>query len=334
MIMRRRVKRADGRDAHQPPDHPDSLPVGSPLIAHLCLTTQCNLHCKGCYAVDGRGPAQYLDFDLALAILPRLQALGFSVVWFGGGEPLLYPHLFPLAWAARELGQRPRLSTNASLLDAGVARRCGVFDEVHIGLHTPEDLPTLEAAAGFLRAERVAVVLDVLLTRRSFSRLPEIFAWARRQRIPRASLRLFRVTASNARNQNMRLLPEQEEELLPLLLTLSEKHRIAVEGDCGLLPAAARQGLSERQRARLGLEGCPGGLRSLAIDVAGRYRPCLFWPESFGEALDLSLHEWLHGAALAAFRQSSTDGRCNDCNFAAFCNQPGRLFSAQMCDVE
>ncbi len=331
--MKRKARRtADAARRHHS-EPPSAHPGDAPLLAFLSLTTHCNLHCKGCYAVPERGPAQSMDYDLAEAILSRLEELGFSAVWFGGGEPLLHPHLFPLAEYARSLALSPRMSTNGTLLDGHAARQCTVFDQLHISLHTIDDLPALEAARHSLALAGITPVLDVLLTNKTFSQLADVCAWARLMKIPRLHLMKFAATAENARHRNMQMFPAQEEALVPWALKWSRKHRLQITLDCAFGPLARANGLSARDAERLGLDGCPGGFRSLSIDVLGRYKPCLFWPETFGNALDLSLDDWLHGAALAEFRQQAGSARCEGCPHLSACNQGCRLHGEQLCEL-
>ncbi|MBE7558710.1 radical SAM protein [bacterium] len=332
--MKRQEKRGGRSSRGQPDDSSDSFPGGLQLSAYLSLTTQCNLHCKGCYAVPERGPSQCMDYELAQAILGKLAQLGFGVAWFGGGEPLLYPQLFDLAEYARSLSLLPRMTTNGTFLDNAAARRCRVFDRIHVSLCALDHLPALEAARHALARAGITPALDVLLTNKTFPHLREIFAWARLMKLSQLQLIKFKVTAENERHRNLQLFAEQERELPPLALSLSRKHHLVARLDCAFSPLAEACRLSPREVEQLGLSGCPGGLHTLAIDEAGRYKPCLFWHETLGHALDLSLDEWLHGEKLARFRQQAGSENCVGCQYLSACNQGCRLYAEQMCDHE
>ncbi len=88
------------------------------------LTRRCNLTCKHCYALsaDHAYPGE-LDEAQMLAVLDDLKAYGVPALILSGGEPLLSPHLWPVARRARELGFHLGLSTNGTLIDAAMADR-------------------------------------------------------------------------------------------------------------------------------------------------------------------------------------------------------------------
>lgn len=109
------------------------------------LTRRCNLTCKHCYALsaDHAYPGE-LDEREMLTVLDDLKAFGVPALILSGGEPLLSPHLWPLAVRARELGFHLGLSTNGTLIDEAMADRIAAhgFDYVGIsldGLRTTHD---------------------------------------------------------------------------------------------------------------------------------------------------------------------------------------------------
>jgi Fe-coproporphyrin III synthase len=101
------------------------------------LTRRCNLTCKHCYALsaDHAYPGE-LELREMLAVLDDLKAYGVPALILSGGEPLLSPHLWPVAQRARELGFHLGLSTNGTLIDAAMADRIAThgFDYVGISL--------------------------------------------------------------------------------------------------------------------------------------------------------------------------------------------------------
>ncbi len=95
------------------------------------LTRGCNLACSHCYAAAETGA---VPGELATAegkrLLEDLAEYGVPVVLFSGGEPLVREDLIELVGYAEDLGIRPVLSTNGTLLtperaaelrDAGLA---------------------------------------------------------------------------------------------------------------------------------------------------------------------------------------------------------------------
>ncbi|MFC6954182.1 TIGR04347 family pseudo-SAM/SPASM protein [Halorubellus litoreus] len=80
-------------------------------------TKQCNLYCEHCYAGadDGCAPAE-LSTEEGERLLEDLAEFGVPVVLFSGGEPLARPDLEHLVAYADDLGIRPVLSTNGTLV--------------------------------------------------------------------------------------------------------------------------------------------------------------------------------------------------------------------------
>jgi len=81
------------------------------------LTKQCNLYCEHCYAAATaeRAPGE-LSTTEGKRLLEDLAEYGVPVVLFSGGEPLVRDDLVELVAYASDLGIRPVLSTNGTLL--------------------------------------------------------------------------------------------------------------------------------------------------------------------------------------------------------------------------
>lgn len=81
------------------------------------LTRQCNLYCAHCYASADREPAPgELSTAEGKQLLEDLAAYEVPVVLFSGGEPLVRDDVTELVAYADNLGLRPVLSTNGTLI--------------------------------------------------------------------------------------------------------------------------------------------------------------------------------------------------------------------------
>ena len=69
-----------------------------PPLLIASITSQCNLHCTGCYshALRPRADAE-LDTARLRAVFAEARDLGFSIIMLAGGEPLLRPDVLALA---------------------------------------------------------------------------------------------------------------------------------------------------------------------------------------------------------------------------------------------
>ncbi|MGM0606473.1 MAG: TIGR04347 family pseudo-SAM/SPASM protein, partial [Halobacteriota archaeon] len=80
-------------------------------------TKRCNLYCEHCYAsADTDGLEGELSTAEGKALLDQLAAFGVPVVLFSGGEPLVRDDLLELVSHAADVGLRPVLSTNGTLI--------------------------------------------------------------------------------------------------------------------------------------------------------------------------------------------------------------------------
>lgn len=121
----------------QRPRQPDgALTDPGPIVVWNC-TSRCNLHCVHCYANASDIPQEgELSTEEAKSFIHDLCDFAVPVLLFSGGEPLLRDDVFELATYARQLGIRPVLSTNGTLITRDVAltiREVG-FSEVGISI--------------------------------------------------------------------------------------------------------------------------------------------------------------------------------------------------------
>jgi heme d1 biosynthesis radical SAM protein NirJ len=101
------------------------------------LVRRCNLACKHCYSISGN-----VDFSGELStaevirVMDDLKAFGVPVLILSGGEPLMRRDLFDITARAKALRFYVGLSTNGTLIDAGIARRIrdAGYDYVGISL--------------------------------------------------------------------------------------------------------------------------------------------------------------------------------------------------------
>ena len=78
----------------------------------------CNLRCSYCVAKSSpNAPRRSLGLANVCQLVDEAVELGFCDVFFTGGEPFLYPHIFPLIDEVLKRGKHIYLCTNALLLE-------------------------------------------------------------------------------------------------------------------------------------------------------------------------------------------------------------------------
>lgn len=105
-----------------------------PVIVWNC-TRRCNLKCIHCYSrscninYDGE-----LTTSEAKAVIEDLAAFRVPVLLFSGGEPLMRNDLFELGSYARQLGIRPVISTNGTLITPTMAQKIAIAGFAYVGI--------------------------------------------------------------------------------------------------------------------------------------------------------------------------------------------------------
>jgi len=132
------LARAEATGAYPDPARrggPGTGPPGPVVIWNLIR--RCNLTCKHCYAfsADHDYPGE-LSTAQVFEVMDDLKAFKVPVLILSGGEPLLRPDLFQIAERAKAMKFYVGLSTNGTLIDAGLAGRIHAagFDYVGISL--------------------------------------------------------------------------------------------------------------------------------------------------------------------------------------------------------
>lgn len=201
-------------DAIRYGEKPSSLPEGTEPLTHKVppsaaerkpivvwnSTRTCNLNCIHCYTDSRlREYSGELSTDEARAMIEDLARFGVPALLFSGGEPLMRPDLLELVVLARELGIRPVLSTNGTLITPAVAGRLKRAGLIYVGISLDGigqindrfrgKKGAYEAAmAGFRNCVEVGqrVGLRLTLTKRNFQDLEAIFDFIEREKINRA----------------------------------------------------------------------------------------------------------------------------------------------------
>ena len=98
-----------------------SYPFRKYVTCMFAITSRCNARCGFCSIPSQNDPAMP-SYDEATNAIEQLHSLGVRYIQFTGGEPFLYPSLFPVIKHASDLGMLLTVVTNGSLLDEGRVR--------------------------------------------------------------------------------------------------------------------------------------------------------------------------------------------------------------------
>lgn len=171
------------------------------LTFGLELSKNCNLRCIYCYANAGEKAENELTLQETLNGIGQAYNLGarkFGII--GGGETLLYPHLFEVIDFIKKLGAGVTVFTNATLITPQIAQelferkvnivaKCnslnpkiqdfltgvkGSFERIQKGIKNLRKVgyPTKDAA----------LVIETVICRQNLKELPKLWCWIRNQR--------------------------------------------------------------------------------------------------------------------------------------------------------
>ncbi len=99
------------------------------------VTRRCNLHCQHCYASARSLPdPDELSPGEGLALIDELARARVPALILSGGDPLLRPDLPDLIRSATAHGIHVAISTNGTLIDAGVARELREAGAGYVGV--------------------------------------------------------------------------------------------------------------------------------------------------------------------------------------------------------
>lgn len=170
-----------------------------PIVVWNC-TRKCNLKCVHCYAescgVDYEGELTNAE---AREMIRDLAAFKAPVLLFSGGEPLMREDMFELGAYARELGMRPVISTNGTLITPAVAKKIKDIGFGYVGISLDGVQDTNDKFRGVKGAFNAAlrgfenclsigqkVGLRLTMTKDNVQDLPAIFDLIEEVGIPRA----------------------------------------------------------------------------------------------------------------------------------------------------
>ena len=98
---------------------------GQLLCLRLDTNYSCNLQCRYCYSTDDQsGMAPTMPIELAKRVVDEAKALGArSIIYLGGGEPLLYEYFWGLVEYMTRCEIIPVVFTNGTLVTPEIATR-------------------------------------------------------------------------------------------------------------------------------------------------------------------------------------------------------------------
>lgn len=306
------------------------------------LTERCNNNCVHCSINQPAGDAgvrsREMSADSIKQVLHQAAALGCLTVRFTGGEPLLREDFADLYQAARRLGLKVRLFTNATLLThklAALLARIPPLEKIEISLYgtsrasyeavtrTPDSYDAAQRGIGLLLENKVSFVVKTIIHPANENELPGFRSWASSilgKDQPFQATAFFNLRArrdSEDKNRSIRALRPSPERALKILTTDESSYILEMKSQC------------RRQRGDFGkgIFRCGAGLESATLDAYGILQPCLLLrhPEAVYDLNAGSLRDALSDFFPSLRRRLPQDPRylerCAQCFLSWMCEQ-------------
>ena len=172
------------------------------LSLELELSRACNLRCIYCYASSGVPLAGEMSREEIFSVIDQAADLGAQkIIVLGGGEPLLYPHIFPVMDHIIARCLEVDLFTNGTLLDEHKAAELfarNVSISIKMNSRKPEVQDYLAGKSGTHAAiekglaalltvgypdENHTLGIETIVCRQNYDELPDMWRWARQHGI-------------------------------------------------------------------------------------------------------------------------------------------------------
>lgn len=317
------------------------------------MTNRCNLSCRHCYInAEDRRYRDELTNDEAQIFIRDLADMQVPVLLFSGGEPLLRQDIFELGSMAAELGLRPVISSNGTLIDRSLARRIKEAGFQYVGISidgapaTHDDFRNrpgaFAAALKGLRAcleEGVKTGIRFTVNRYNQADLPEVLNIVEREGIPRFCMYHLVYAGRGERMADMDTSREEKRQILDWLSDRTvDLYRRGVEveilttdnhADGIYLLNRIRREEPERVDEIISLlemhGGCSAGTKFANVDPRGNVHPCQFWQDYVvGNVREKPFSEiWTSDDPLMIKlreKDRHVKGRCGECSYKSLCS--------------
>ncbi|MEN6584166.1 MAG: radical SAM protein [Armatimonadota bacterium] len=338
-----------------------------PVVVWNC-TRRCNLKCVHCYSESCNVHySNELTTSDARTMIEDLAAFGAPVLLFSGGEPIIREDIFELGAYARELGIRPVISTNGTLITDQVAARIKATGFGYVGISLDGVGETNDrfrgvngafdaAMRGFENCTSIGqkVGLRLTLTKSNVQDLPEIFDLIEQANIPRACFYHLVYTGRGQGITDDDLTPEQSRSAMDLILDRTRdfqqrglnKDILTVDNHCDG-PYLYMRMLSENPARASEImdllkmnEGNSTGIGIGCIDNVGNVHPDQFWrSHTLGNVRERPFSSiWIDisDSIMAGLknRKPLLKGRCaqSNCRWLDICNGNFRARAAAIYD--
>lgn len=317
-----------------------------PRVLAVEITRRCNLRCIHCRAASTEeAPEGRLDISDYRTFFSDVASFSKPVVILTGGEPLLRPDVFEIARSAREAGLRVALSTNGTLLDAGLAAKikeagigaCSIsLDGAAAGVHDdfrrqPGSFAAAVRGVEVLQSAGLPVQINTSLTLRNAGDLENVFDLVRRLQVRAWHVFMIVPTGRAGAAADRELIDAAGyERILNRIYEWNRDEDFEIKPTCApqyyriLRQRAAQDGIpvdAEHFGINARTRGCLAGFGFAFLSFSGEVFPCGYYPVAAGRLVERKFSGiWRDSPLFLKLRDlSGYRGACGRCEYLRVC---------------
>ncbi len=335
-----------------PPEFLQFSAVNRPLVVWN-TTNRCNLKCKHCYIeAEDKAYSSELTTSEAVTFIHDLAEMRVPVLLFSGGEPIIRQDIYELGKLAGELGLRPVISSNGTLITDEIAKKIVAADFKYVGVSidgapaTHDDFRNHKGAfqaaiEGIKACQNQGLKTGVRFTVNKLNQkdLPEVFEILEREKIPRFCMYHLVYAGRGEEMIDLDTTISEKREILDYVSRKTvELHKKGVEieilttdnhADGIYLLNKIREKEPHRVDEVIQLlqmhGGCSAGTKFANVGPQGDVHPCQFWQDyTIGNIKERPFSQlWNSDDELLVLlreKEKHVKGKCGECAHKALCS--------------
>jgi len=306
---------------------------GSMMLVSWNITKACNLTCEHCYRDAGSPQPDELTLAEGITLLDELAKLGFRMVIFSGGEPLLRSELYDWIRHAQKQGLISVLGSNGTLLNEERARRLKEAGLKRVGISLDSiDPQQHDRFRGSVGAWQLAVrgmehavqaglefQIHTTVTTKNIAEVLAITDFAQQRGAKAHHIFFLVATGRGKRIDDVIPAAAAYEALLEKILV--KQKTVSVE----LKPVCAPQFVRISRQKKLATrfeKGCLTGSHYACILPNGDVHPCPYMPVLMGNVRRPGgfTKIWQEHPVFTQLRAMEYKGKCGVCEFRTLCS--------------
>ena len=301
------------------------------MIMSWNTTNNCNMFCAHCYRESGEKAQGELDTTQAKKLISEVANAGFKIMIFSGGEPMTREDIYELIAYAKEMGLRPVLGSNGSLITPEAAQKLKAAGLAGAGISLDsldkdkhDKLRRLDGAwemavAGMKNCINAGIRTQIHTTVMDWNaeEIEDIMDFA--VEIGASAHHIFFLVPTGRGEEivDQALKRDEYEEILVRIMKKAQTVPIEVKPTCApqFMRVAKQLGMDLRFS-----KGCLAGISYCIISPKGDVQPCAYMKMEIGNVKDTPFDEiWQNNETFKILRTESYKDGCGTCGFNKKC---------------